>query len=256
MTFSIHRKLYNAMTLMNPEATQVAWKPLYKLGGIAALLATILFRRNIGAEVSLFTGADAIPHSAVEWFRLLQSNPFVGMSFLAVFDLINYALVGLVFLALATMFWQTHKSIVMIALASGLVGITISFATNISISMMSLSQQYAAASTEAERAALLNAGQSLMAFNSPMTNFPETGTYLAYLLIALAEISFASLLLRFHRVAGIVGLLAGGCDLMYCLIFAIAPILQVILMSCGGLFWMIWHILIGMKLLKLAKELT
>jgi len=55
-----------------------AWAPLYRIAGIAALLAAILFRRNIGAEVSLFTGAAAIPHSAADWYALLQGNPFVG----------------------------------------------------------------------------------------------------------------------------------------------------------------------------------
>jgi hypothetical protein len=38
------------------------WTPLYRAGAIAALL----FRRNIGAEVSLFTGMDSIPQSAAE----------------------------------------------------------------------------------------------------------------------------------------------------------------------------------------------
>ena len=61
------------------------WTPLYRTGGIAALLAAILFRRNIGARCR-FTGMAGIPHSAVKWYALLQSNPFVGLSFLAGFD--------------------------------------------------------------------------------------------------------------------------------------------------------------------------
>ncbi len=99
------------------------WKPLFRIGGGAALLAAVLFRRNIGAEVSLFTGANAIPFSAEEWFSLLQTKPFVGMSFLAVFDLCNYFLEGLVFLALAAMLWQVGKSLAAMALASGLGGL-------------------------------------------------------------------------------------------------------------------------------------
>lgn len=227
---------------------------LYRIGALAALVAAIIFRRNIGAEVSLFTGMDSIPHSVVEWFDLLQSNPFVGLSFLAVFDLINDALVGLVFLALAAMLWQAHKSLVTVALASGLVGITVSFASNISFSMMSLSQQYAAATGEAQRASLLAAGQVLLAANGAMANFPGTGTYISYLLIALAGVSFASLLLPSNRATAIVGLLAGGCDLAYCLTFALLPAWQVLFMACGGLFWMIWHLLITRILFKLSRE--
>jgi hypothetical protein len=108
---------------------------------------------------------------------------------------------------------------VALALASGLVGIAVSFATNISLSMMSLSQQYTA-STEAQKASLLAAGQALLAFNGPMTTFPGTGTYLTWLLVALAGLAFSSLLLPTHRATAILGLLAAGCDLLFCLTFA------------------------------------
>ncbi len=121
--------------------SETSWKFLYQTGAIAALVAAIVFRRNIGAEVSLFTGLEGIPTSATEWFSLLQTNPFVGMSFLTVFDLFNYFLEGLVFLALGAALWQVSKSRSALGLASGLVGIAVSFATNISLSMLSLSHQ-------------------------------------------------------------------------------------------------------------------
>jgi hypothetical protein len=230
------------------------WKPLYRTGAVAALLAAILFRRNIGAEVSLFTGMESIPTSAAEWFSLLQSNPFVGLSFLAVFDLVNSFLVGIVFLALAAMLWSVNKSLTLMAVASGLVGIAVSLSTNISFSMMSLSQQYAAASGEAQRTALLTAGQSLLASGGAMTNFPGTGTYISYLLIALAVVLLAGQLLTTHRITAIFGLLAGGCDLAYCLTFMISPGLQVLFLACGGAFWMIWHLLVARILFQRTKE--
>jgi hypothetical protein len=226
------------------------WKHLYKIGAIAALVAALVFRRNIGAEVSLFTGVEEIPLSAAEWFNLLQTNPFIGLSFLAFFDLFNYLLEGLVFLALGAMLWQVSKNRSALGLASGLVGIAVSFATNISLSMMSISYQYAAATNEVEREALLSAAQTLLALNGPLTNFPGTGTYLAWLLIALAGLSYSSILLTSHRITAIVGLLAAGCDLVYCLTFSISSTLQAILMSFGGAFWMIWHLLVVRILLN------
>ena len=90
------------------------WKLLYRIGAIAALLAAILFRRNIGAELSLFI--EIAPQSAAEWYVLLQTKPFTGLASLAVFDLANYFLVGLLFLALTVAFWQRNKSLVIIAL--------------------------------------------------------------------------------------------------------------------------------------------
>lgn len=240
--------------LQTIPAASANWKTLYYIGSIAALVAALPFWRNIGAEVSLFTGVESIPQSAAEWFSLLQTNPFVGLSFLAVFDLVNYFLVGLVFLALTARLWTVNKSLTALALASGLVGIAVSFASNISFSMMGLSQQYAAATDEAPRAALLAAGQAILAMSGAMANFPGTATYMSYLLIALAELAFAVMLLPMRRATAIVGLLAAGCDLAYCLTFALSADLQVLFMASGGAFWMIWHLLIARVFWQLTKE--
>jgi len=230
------------------------WKTLYRSGAIAALIAATLFRRNIGAEVSLFIGMDSIPKSAADWFSLLQSNPFVGLSFLAAFDLANYFLVGIVFLALAARLWSENKSLTALALASGLVGIAVSFASNISFSMISLSQQYAAAASDAQRTFLLATGQALLAMSGAMANFPGTATYMSYLLIALAGVLLAVQLLPTQRVTAVFGLLAGSCDLAYCLTFALSPGLQVLFMASGGAFWMTWHLLAARFLWQAAKE--
>jgi hypothetical protein len=238
------------MAQTNLDQENSTWKPLFITGGIAALLAAVFFRRNIGAEVSLFTGMEFIPHSAAEWFSLIQANPFVGLSFLAVFDLVNYALEGLVFLALAAAVWTAHKSMAAIALACGLVGIAVSFSWNISLTMLSLSQRYAAATAEVEKSILVTAGQSLLATNSPGAATPATGMYISLLLIALAGLLFSLSLWRSNRAAAILGLLASGCDLLYCLTFAFAPSLQVMLLASAGAFWMIWHLLVARILIK------
>lgn len=62
------------------------WKPLYLTGGIAALLAVFVFRRNLGAELSLLAmfgivhGVPTTPlTSAGDWFRLFQENRLVAL---------------------------------------------------------------------------------------------------------------------------------------------------------------------------------
>jgi len=230
------------------------WRPLGRIGGIAALLAALLFRRNMGAEVSLFVGVEAIPKSVADWYALLQGNPFISLAFLGVFDLVNYALVGLMFLALGAAFWQAHKSAAAMALASGLVGIAVSFAANVSLTMLSLSQQHAAATSEAQRAVLLAAGQAILATDNPLAIFPGTGAYVSLLLIALAGLLFSVVMLHSNRTTAIVGLLASGCDLAYCLTLALMPLLPVYLfVAVAGLFWMIWHLLVARILFKLSR---
>jgi hypothetical protein len=236
-----------------------SWRPLYIAGGVAALLAALLFRRNIGAEVSLFTGFEAIPQSVAGWYALLQERPFIGLSFLSLFDLANAVLVGVVFLALGAMLWRGGRSAVACALAAGLVGIAVALATNISLTMFALSRQYAAATSETQRAGLLAAGQAILAAHDPSAEFPSSGAYMSVLLLAVAVLLFAATLLRqrtFGRAAPVAGLLAGGCDLLYCLTIAFAPSVRIALLAAGGLFWMIWHLLVGIRLLRLSKGIT
>ena len=216
-----------------------------------------IIRRNIGAEVSLFTGAAAIPQTAAGWFALLHDSPFVGLAFLAVFDVANYLLVGLMFLALAAALWPGHKAAVVVALVSGLMGVAVSFSANIALSMLSLSQQYAAVTTEAQRAALLAAGQAVLAFHNPLALYQGTGAYLSWLLVAVAGLLFSIVMFRgqaFGRVTALVGLLASAFDLTYCLTLPFLPGLRVLLVATAGGFWMIWHLLVGLRLLRLSKR--
>lgn len=231
------------------------WKPLYRAGAIAALMAALLFRRNIGAEVSLFTGMDAIPTTVTGWYALLQANPFVGLSLLAFFDLVNYALVGVIFLALGAVLWQVNQSAAALALVSGLVGVTLNLASNISLTLFSFSQRYAVATSAAQSADLLAAGQAILAGNDPLAAIPGTGALVGLLLVALAGLLFSLVLLPSHRGTAILGLLASGCDLAYCLVFPLTPIAPVyLLLASAGLFWMLWHLLVARTLWKFVKE--
>jgi len=237
---------------MNQSET---WKPLYRAGAIAAILAALLFRRNIGAEVSLFTGIETIPNTVADWYALLQANPFVGLSLLAFFDLLNYILVGVIFLALGAALWQANKSVAALALASGLVGVTLNLSSNISLTLFSFSQRYAAAISAAQRNDLLTAGQAVLAGSDPLAAIPGTGALVSLLLVALAGLLFSVLLLPLYRGTAVLGLLASGCDLAYCLVFpltAVAPVY--LLLAAAGLFWMLWHLLVGRVLWKFAKE--
>ncbi len=238
-------------------AVDPAWRALYGVGGVAGLVAALLFRRNIGAEVSLFTGVQAIPTQVAGWFELPQSSPLIGLAFLAFFDLMNYGLLGLVFLALYAALWPGHRTLAAVALCSGLVGIAVAFATNISLTMLALSHQYAAATSEPERAGPLVAGQAMLALHNPLAVYPSTGVFTSLFLIAAAGLLFSLAMLRgrlFCPIAAIVGMVAAACDLLYCLTVQFAPSLRILLLAAGGLFWMVWQLLVAIRLLQLSHQ--
>ena len=65
------------------------WNRLYKVGGVAAWIAVLLFRRWLGEEFLLLRaigiirfGPRAIPSSAIDWFTLLHTNRLVGLTLL------------------------------------------------------------------------------------------------------------------------------------------------------------------------------
>jgi hypothetical protein len=83
--------------------TGLAWRGLCIAGGVAALVAALGFRRNMGAEYVLLRSLGVIqagptvePARAAGWFGLFQSNPPVALTLYGVFDLLNYALVALI----------------------------------------------------------------------------------------------------------------------------------------------------------------
>jgi len=246
------------------EMENFAGNGLLRLGGIAALLAGLLFRRNLSAELSLLKGFGLItagpttpPTTTPEWFALLQSNPLIGLTWLNVFDLVNYALVGVMFLALLIALRRVNRSGMGIAAGLGLIGIVIYFASNQALPLLSLCNQYTTATTATQRATLLADGQALLALNQ----FSSPGRYLSLLCIAVAGLLTSIVMLRsdvFKRATAYVGLLAAGLDLAYCLTIVVLPavdreLLGMCFIPAAGLCLMMWHILMGQRLYRQGR---
>jgi hypothetical protein len=232
------------------------------VGGVAALIAGVLFRRNLAAEIGLFSRHKS-PGTVSNWFALLQSNRLLGLAYLNIFDIVNYALVGLMFLALYVVLRRANKSYMAIATALGFLGIAVYFASNTAFSMLSLSDQYAGATTEAQRTLLLAAGEAMLAINrfSDPGSHPGTGGYISLLLIAAAGMITSVVMLRsdvFNRATAYVGILASAFDLAYGITYALVPtvdseLLAILLIPAAGLLLMIWHIMVGWRLYRLGR---
>jgi hypothetical protein len=245
----------------NAETSDSDWKSLYRVGGVAALIAGVLFRRNLAAEIGLFS-AHKSPVTVSNWFALLQSNRLLGLAYLNIFDIVNYALVGLMFLALYAALRRANKSYMAIATALSFLGIAVYFASNTAFSMLSLSDQYAVVTTEAQRTTLLGAGEAMLAINrfGDPGSHPGSGGYISLLLIAVAGMIASVVMLRsdlFNRATAYVGILASALDLAYCLAYAFVPtvdseLLAIFFIPAAGLLLMIWHILVGWRLYRLV----
>jgi len=245
------------------ETSESSWKGLYIVGGFAAMLAAIIFRRNFGVEITLFS-EHSIPNTAIDWFTLLQNNRLIGLFFLELFDIVNNALLSLVFMALYSVIRKVNKSFMVIATTFGLVGIAVYIASNQAFSMLSLSDRYAAAPTDAARSIYLAAGESLLSINNPGAIYQGTGTYVSFLLLAIAGLIISLVMRRsnlFNNITVYSGILASIFDLAYCIALAIVPakniyLFAVSLVPAAGLFLMIWHFSVGLKLYQIGTSVS
>lgn len=244
-------------------------KSIYTVGGIAALIAALLFRKNIGSEFFLYRelgiidwGPSPIPVSAEEWFELLQDNVILGLTLLDFFDIINYYLVSLVFIALYDVLKSTNEDCMRIALISGLVGVTTYFASNQAFSLLSLSNQYAAASND-QRSTILTAGEALLAIHNPGSVYQGTGIYLSHFLVSLAGLIIAIVMLQssiFSKPTAYAGIIANGFVMGHFILLIIAPQMTFLPYIIASPALLIWYVLISRKLyqlnsVKMEKEL-
>jgi uncharacterized membrane protein YcfT len=124
-------------------------KPAYSVESQKNPISASYFSRvNFGTELTAFGGfglsdvPGTAPVTAVAWFSLLQSGPFLG---LVLFDIVNYLLVGVMFLALYGALRHVNRGVMVMAMACTLIGVGVYLASNQAFAMLSLSRQHAAA---------------------------------------------------------------------------------------------------------------
>jgi hypothetical protein len=156
---------------------------------------------------------------------------------------------GLILLALYVALQRTSQSLMAIALTAGLGGIGAYFASGTAFDMLSLSSQYAAATTDAQRSLFLAAGQVIL------TTYQGTAFDVGYVLEGMSLLIIAVVMLRstrFSKVTASVGLLLGVMSLLpptagtIGLFFALGSLLPL----------EIWLILIARRLFMLTQDVS
>jgi len=134
-------------------------------------------------------------------------------------------------------------------------GIGIFLATNNPSSMLSLSKQYATATTDAERSNLLAVGQALLS----NTNQRAIDSFnMGLFLVSAAGLIVSSVMLQsayFSRSTAFVGILAHGLSLADYLRQALtsSAIITLLVILPNALFLVIWNILVGRRLYQLGR---
>jgi hypothetical protein len=197
----------------------------------------------------------AEPATAAEYFRVLGDDRLVGLIRLDFTTLLLLSLFPFTTLGIYAALRRSNQAYAVLATIIILAGMMLGLANHSAFSMIHLSDQFAAATSLAQQEQLLAAGEAVIA--SDMWN--STAGFLAGIFMQGAFVFISVVMLRskeFSRWTAYTGILANGLDLAHVFIGLFLPSLAVILLSVGGLFYLVWFPLLARDLIKAGRGIS
>lgn len=226
------------------EAAGKSWRGLIRVGAAGALLVLLIM--PVQAAVFL---ASPPPETAEGFFRLFQDNPWLGLLSLDLLLTLNYLALMPFYLALYAVIRRASPAWALLALITGLCSVVLFVVSReATFSMWILSDQFDAAASESERAAILAAGTALL------TVYNGSTFAISYLLGAASTLIYSAAMLRhgvFGKLPGVIGLVTG----ISMLVPANAGSVGLVVAMLSLIPTALWLILLVPRLLRAAVEL-
>ncbi len=237
--------------LMDAERAESSWRGFYKLGAITAFIAVLVPLAEIAIDY-LPGVADASQRtvSVVNWFTLFQNHWFIGLRNLGLLNLIGATLLAPTILAIYSALRRDNEAYAAFGAILYFMGMAVYLASSRAFPMLSLSGQYASATTDAQRALFLAAGQAMLAEGQGRAGLP---------LIEFACLVISAIKLRgavFSKATAYAGILGNMLLLVVEIILAFErrlPGAGMFIAAGGGLSLMTWYFLVGRRLLQLGR---
>lgn len=239
-------KVKNTELIANAPPSDWSW--MCRMAGWAAFLliaysfATIL-------QIVILGGP---PATAAEAFSVLQHHRVVGLLRLDLPTMFVMPLYYLLLLGLFAAVQSTDRAKAILATALGYAGLTLVLATPTALPMLSLSNRYAAATTETAKLQLLAAGEGVLASDI----WHGTGALIGGILLQASVVLICVIMLRskvFSKAIAYLGILAYALDLAHLLLKPFVPLAGTVLMAISGPLYPIWFFLVGRRLFQLAS---
>ena len=233
------------MSNQNPIPNQIGeqnipksrWVDLYKIAGVATMIMILLIPIQIIIYMLWPT-----PETALESFTLLQQNKLAGLLSLELTYIISNALAIPLYLAFYVALRRVNPSLMAVAATAGLIAVAVVLTARPAFDLLFLSNQYAAATTDPQRAMLLAAEQAKIALNF------GTAQNVHYVLGALALLIISVVMMRstvFSKLTATLGILANVLAFglyvpnigVYISILSVFPFLTLWLLLCARTFF-------------------
>ena len=224
------------------ESVSSGWSSLYKLGGLSSLLLVVI----VIIQLIVFSFAPPpLDGTAIDWFILFQKNPIIGLIHFEFLMIIYVILCIPIALALYALLSRVNPSWTAIYLILSLLGVMCFIAARPAFEMLQLSNGYAAAKTDAERAIFLAAGEAKVA------TFHGTAFYINYILGSLTGLMISIVMLKttlFSKATAYIRIASSVCD------FGLfVPTIGMFIAIFSMLFLVIWNIMIARRLFQLVN---
>jgi len=233
--------------MMNPHAdaeyADSNWHSLYKIGGAAALLMVAI---TLAQFVVFIVAPPPLEGTATDWFALFQKSAVSGLlgfeSLLVIYALLSI----LVSVALFAALRPVSQSLTALFLVLSVIGGMAFVVARPALEMLSLSNQYSAATTDAQRAAILAAGETMVAL------FHGTAFQVSYILGSITGLLIAAVMLRSNVFSRTTAYLRIGSSVFDFGIFI--PGIGLFISLLSVVFLLVFNILIARRLFQLGSS--
>lgn len=237
------------MQLVNAEPGS-GWNSLCKLGGTTVLIAVVIPLAEVA--INFLPGVARATQETVtvsDWFSLFQNHWFVGLRNLGFLNLAGAALLAPTILAIYFAIRRDHEAYGALGTMLFFVGLAVYVASSRAFPMLSLSGQYASATTDAQRSLLTAAGQAMLAEGQSRAGVP---------LVEFACLVISVAMLRgkvFSKATAYAGILGNVLLIVVEIILTLKQMLPdwgMAIAIGAGLSMMTWYLLVGRRLLQLG----
>lgn len=245
MSPSERRQVFDA------EMQDPGWKSLYTVGGITALIMVVFPLAEVA--ISFLPGVAGLSQGTVtviDWFTLFQNHWFLALRNLGLLNIIGAAFLAPTILAIYFALRRNNEAYAAFGTILFFVGLAVYLAGSRAFPMLSLSSQYAVATTDAQRALLAAAGQAMLAEGQSRAGVP---------LVEFACLVISAVMLRsrvFSKATAYVGILGNALLIAVEIIATFVgrlPNAAFAIAICGGLLLITWYLLLGRRLLQLGR---
>jgi hypothetical protein len=235
----INRADLEAVPVESPERRYTA---LYRTGGLAAVLASILIPIQI---IVFVVWPPPAYQGAAPWFELFQRNALLGLLSLDLLLMIDYLLLVPVMLAIHCAIRRSGESMLLVGTTLFMISVAVYFASNTSFEMLALSRLYAEATTVPGRELYLAVGEGML------STYQGTAFHVSYIVGSIAGMIIGLVMLRsrvFNRAGAWLMFLGNLVGLGLYL-----PGIGVAVSAFSGVMLWGWTLLMALQLLKLAR---